>query len=1513
MSERQRKWNIYEATLLLEGLLEVLNDDIPRMEIVKRVSSDLRKMALNQGEKIDETFRNVNGIYFQITSMEAAWKGHEVFGKSGSSLFSEIVDIYRLNKPEFDRLLKKAKLMVHNVQTNEANFMAWLSEKISSVHFSELEQCYTVIGSECQNAGILKEPLFGTMDPDIISEVEKYVKQDDTFRHQYFQQYNNMNSAIRYYYSYTKELADEKEGINSRELPADKRSSLEKQLQRILMEEYYNGNDGVSFSHLIRQTNYSNTIKMRHILSQADWACLRFGRYHYVKPQEENIPAENIIITNKNEKINEEPKEIPITRTKEDERLLFKYPIIYKKVFSVLLESAETGKANTINEIQKKISNIGRAADIEEILDNVSWSKNIENGYLFSLNEDFSNNANKEKEKEIIDSADHKTINDLTVDFEHLGNYMDTVPKSFSYFDESKEPCTTWKELYVTFFAVLEDDYPWNFKVGMSFTGDQNSVDLMTSDWIGCIKGLIPVPGTNFTIKTNYSASEIVRNMKFLLDICSVDYENVVIKYENQTANEGSSIPVEADKSHYSVPINNVSFYKYLIDEAGVSEELSSKYSLAVGNCENYAKEHHYQSWRLYTQDLNEAKATAQTLYNDTGFKDRNDKQTREAITMLLTFISDNDENRNEQYSADKISKESQCEESINSAEADKSRHSPSINGVSYYEYLLKVGVSKELSSLYSLTVGNCENYAKEHHYQSWRLYTQDLNEAKATAQTLYNDTRFKVRNDKQTREAITMLLAFISDNDEDEKKQFSADTISRENQNSESSISEESDKSHCSVTINGVSFYEYLINVAGVSEELSSVYSLAVENCESYAKEHHYQSWRLYTQDLNEAKTTAQTLYNYIRFKDSNNGQTREAIRMLFAFIRDSNNHKKENKPNSVGTIFKKRQNEESKILTEADEFRHSLPITGHSFCEYLQNVKGLSYEKSIRFSAAINDCEIYAKNHNFNPWKLYTKDLNEAKITVQALYNDVSYKGRKDEQLKDAISMLFAFIEGNDSTGTSKEDLLGGYEAVFSTNLDNLDRKKSYEEILREKFKKGFRLESYIDKAKLRKFYTDMYGSELEESDGEIVDSIKQICICYKNTAYLPETMLSEELKGKLLSYIDHCFDNGIGNIYFKALCTEFEEDFLGYPLYNDPEALKTYLTWVGSDRFFITRNSVSKEKNLKPDPLEEIRICLQKFDRPVKYGEIFNALPYLPQHTIKNILATNAEFINDTKGSYFHVSAVHLSNEELENIAHIIEQAIVKENFITSDDLYRAIQSKYAYIIENNSAFTIHGFRDALKYKFANRFSFNGNLISAAGRNLSVKTVFAEYAKKHSMFTLEELEILAFELGSSIYYDVVYENSLRISQQEFVSKTMASFNVADIDDVLDRVCVGDFIAIGQVENFGIFPFPGFPWNSFLLEHYVADYSNKFMLLHTSYNKEKSVGAIVRRTAGINNLDDLILHVLVDNNVNLEKGSGPVLQYLVNEGYLLVKNYKNIDKLILLARARRNKKGLN
>lgn len=125
---RQPKWDKYESALLLEAVLNVDTGKEDRKGAINRISSTLRQLAVNKGLPIDGTYRNVNGITFQLQSMEAVALGKQnQMQKNGSKIFEEVVALYRDNTTEYNRILAAAHanadldLSTKNVNDSLAN------------------------------------------------------------------------------------------------------------------------------------------------------------------------------------------------------------------------------------------------------------------------------------------------------------------------------------------------------------------------------------------------------------------------------------------------------------------------------------------------------------------------------------------------------------------------------------------------------------------------------------------------------------------------------------------------------------------------------------------------------------------------------------------------------------------------------------------------------------------------------------------------------------------------------------------------------------------------------------------------------------------------------------------------------------------------------------------------------------------------------------------------------------------------------------------------------------------------------------------------------------------------------------------------------------------------------------------------------------------------------------------------------------------------------------------------
>lgn len=120
---KQKPWDEYEAIILLEAYIRVLRGKKDRKKAIEDVSELLRQIAIHNGEEIDDVFRNVAGISFQMYSMESAFFGKTI-RKPATKLFSDVVKMRKNNRKKYNSLLEEIKDVV--AVCNREIYQTWL-------------------------------------------------------------------------------------------------------------------------------------------------------------------------------------------------------------------------------------------------------------------------------------------------------------------------------------------------------------------------------------------------------------------------------------------------------------------------------------------------------------------------------------------------------------------------------------------------------------------------------------------------------------------------------------------------------------------------------------------------------------------------------------------------------------------------------------------------------------------------------------------------------------------------------------------------------------------------------------------------------------------------------------------------------------------------------------------------------------------------------------------------------------------------------------------------------------------------------------------------------------------------------------------------------------------------------------------------------------------------------------------------------------------------------------------
>ena len=102
-------WDEYEAAILLDACLAVIDNRISRADAVIKVSEKLREKAIKNGYTIDSVFRNENGISMQMSIMIALILETSSGLHGASKMFIDIVQLYKNNPDKFQKILEEAK------------------------------------------------------------------------------------------------------------------------------------------------------------------------------------------------------------------------------------------------------------------------------------------------------------------------------------------------------------------------------------------------------------------------------------------------------------------------------------------------------------------------------------------------------------------------------------------------------------------------------------------------------------------------------------------------------------------------------------------------------------------------------------------------------------------------------------------------------------------------------------------------------------------------------------------------------------------------------------------------------------------------------------------------------------------------------------------------------------------------------------------------------------------------------------------------------------------------------------------------------------------------------------------------------------------------------------------------------------------------------------------------------------------------------------------------------------
>lgn len=582
----------------------------------------------------------------------------------------------------------------------------------------------------------------------------------------------------------------------------------------------------------------------------------------------------------------------------------------------------------------------------------------------------------------------------------------------------------------------------------------------------------------------------------------------------------------------------------------------------------------------------------------------------------------------------------------------------------------------------------------------------------------------------------------------------------------------------------------------------------------------------------------------------------------------------------------------------------------------------QGLAERTAGNYCTSIRMIEVYIKQNNLN-FSLLETNAEEAQQVFDLLMNRpdfVEINNQRHHQFGAAMVQYIAFLRQNDGGNNSSgqkttiapvkpaEKAKPKKQTVSAQDLlRDAAPWESYEIVLKQAFLKGFQKESGLDLKKLRKRWLEIHGEELKDSDETVRLQLSIHCVDTGKRWYLAELLLSENDRETVLHYIDRVLASGKQVLYYSSIYTAIEHQLESSLLTED--LLVSYLQATCQERYILREHYLTNNRSAEVNLAEEIKDVMVAHGRPIHTDELKRTLHHLPADQVERELHIHQEFVMDSFHMYFHESMADLTPEELDQIAGFIQEELDDQGYMIGDWIQRKLALLYPETAERLSFLTLLGVRGAVAYKLRDRFAFNGPVITPKGKEMNMIDIFAMFCQHNTPFTLDELAEFAKQCDTPIYWNTVHRSCARVSEKEFVATDAVHWNVPHVDAAIALRCSGQYIPLKAIQYFDAFPFVGYQWNSFLLEHYVATVSNTFTLMHSSYTKNAASGAIVRRDAGFESFDDLLADAIANAPIDLE--TKPCLDYLADVGYITRKKIASFPDIITRAKMLRSQKG--
>ncbi len=431
-------------------------------------------------------------------------------------------------------------------------------------------------------------------------------------------------------------------------------------------------------------------------------------------------------------------------------------------------------------------------------------------------------------------------------------------------------------------------------------------------------------------------------------------------------------------------------------------------------------------------------------------------------------------------------------------------------------------------------------------------------------------------------------------------------------------------------------------------------------------------------------------------------------------------------------------------------------------------------------------------------------------------------------------------------------------------------------YAIVIEECFSSGIYMYKEQEMERFKKSYIDIFGEDkVQTSNRAIQGVISYVCINTGRGRYSlkRKRYISDGLLKKIYFYIK---ENPYDTLPTSCVYYEFEDELKNEGIDNR-FFLHGILRQAYGDRLYFSRDYIYRTRS--KFHFNKVLTKYVKDQRGiVSKTQIKKDFPNLPDIVLFSNL--DDKVIN-LHGAFIHVNNIHISQDELNIIENLIENALEKSDIITIKDISPRIFLRLNSLIERLKIQLDVELFSYLEYWFKEKFEFKRPYIAKNGVEIpSKQQMISEFINQADELFISEIMDFATEMRIPIYSIIEFINSLDNyvfkNRNEIISIEKAGVSkyiIGQIENYLLKNLNYKYYLMPQDINYNFLPAIQIKWNEWLLYSVIKKWGREITVITNNAQFRASKPIFIKANKNIKTFEDFVEYIKIKKNYNDEE----------------------------------------